>query len=78
MARKPARRTTYRKAPARRGYGARSRTGTRARSRVGARSSSSRQQTVKVVVEMVPPSAIARPEGGPLQTVAAPPKQSKF
>ena len=78
MARQPARRTTYRKAPARRGYGTRNRARSRTGTRRVARSTGARQQTVKVVVEMVPPSAVARPAAGPLQTVAAPPKQSKF
>lgn len=78
MARKPARRTTYRKAPARRSYSTGNRTRGRARPRSNARSGGARQQTVKVVVEMVPPSAIARPDGGPLQTVAPPPKRAKF
>lgn len=79
MAYQSRRRPAYRKAPSRGRYRAASRTArTGVRRRSGARSAGSRAQTLKIVIEQVPASSIARPAGAPLQIEAAPPKKSRF
>lgn len=56
------------------GYGGR--IGRVSRGRAGVRRTATRQQTVKLVVEVAPQSAVARPEGIP--QVEVPTKKSKF
>lgn len=77
MAYRPRRSPARRSTGARRSYGARR--VSRARNSAGkrARSRPVGQQTLKIVVEQMPASPVARPDG-PLQVAAAPPKKSKF
>lgn len=82
MAYRPRRRSSARKTGARSSYGTRgraSRTRVSARRNTGKRSAPARQQTIKIVVETLPQSAVARPaEPGRLQAIQSPPRQSKF
>lgn len=73
--------TRYRAAPRRPARGRAARAGARTGSRRMSRASAGRAQTVRVVIEQAPPSAVARgpiSTEGLMQTPAGKPQKAKF